>query len=76
MFKLSGLKLSLVLGMAFLLTACNNDANLKERIAQILKENPDIVTKSIEENPAAYVEAIQKAVSSAQDEMRNERQKL
>lgn len=74
MFKSTTRKLSLLLGMGLLFTACNNDANLKDRIAEILKKNPDIIVKSIEENPAMYVEAIQKAVANAQDEMRKKRE--
>lgn len=74
MFKLSTLKLPLVIGMGFLLTACNNDANLKDRIAEILKENPEIVTKSIDENPAIFVEAIQKAVGAAQADMQKKKE--
>lgn len=69
MFKLSSLRLPIAIGMVFTLTACNNDANLKDRLAEILKENPEIVTKSIEQNPAVYVEAIQKAVGAAQADL-------
>lgn len=69
MFKLSSLRLPIAIGMVFTLAACNNDANLKDRLAEILKENPEIVTKSIEQNPAVYVEAIQKAVGAAQADL-------
>lgn len=57
-----------------LLTGCVSEGDLKSKMAKIIKENPEIVTKSIEENPAEYVEAFQKAVKEAQEVLAKRRE--
>ncbi|MBP9673901.1 MAG: thioredoxin domain-containing protein [Bacteriovoracaceae bacterium] len=48
-----------------LLTSCSDKA-MKAKIKKALKEDPTIITESIEAHPEAYIEALNKAVKSAQ----------
>jgi protein-disulfide isomerase len=65
-----GKKMKLV-GLLILagLVGCSPDANLKEKMAAAIKENPSIVTDAIKANPVAFVEAFQEAARNAQMEM-------
>lgn len=67
-------KLIIALVAAFLATACVSEKQLEGKISEVLKKNPEILTKAIEDNPTAFVEAFQKAVKSAQGEMAKKRQ--
>lgn len=49
-----------------LLGGCMSDAQLEKKVAKILKENPEVLTEVIEDNPAEVMEAFQKAAKSAE----------
>ena len=67
------LKQLLVLAMIVQLSGCMTDDQFKERLTKTLLENPDILTKVIEEKPVEIIEAFQKAVKSAQSELAKRR---
>ncbi len=56
------------------LTGCISESDLKTKLENVIEKNPEIVTKSIEKNPVLYVEAFQKAVKNAQEEIKVKRE--
>lgn len=63
----------LTLFLMFLgLVACNQVS--KDQLKQMLKDNPDILTDAILANPSAFLEAMQTAVKSAQEDMAKKRE--
>ncbi|OUR98646.1 thiol:disulfide interchange protein [Halobacteriovorax marinus] len=69
MFK-SFLKGSLILLAVMGLTGCVSD----KQITEAIKKNPKILFEIIEQNPADFMEAVQKAAKSAQAEMAKRRE--
>lgn len=67
-------KLIIALVASLLATACVSEKQLEGKISEVLKKNPEILTKAIEENPTQFVEAFQSAVKKAQGEMAKKRQ--
>jgi len=57
------------ISLSVLLVGCHSKQQLKDEVADLLLEHPELVTKSIEKNPLQYVEAFQGAVKSAQKEL-------
>ncbi len=56
------------------LLGCNQGAGLdKDAVKKLLKENPDILTETIEANPAKFLESMQKAIKLAQGKMQQTR---
>lgn len=56
------------------LIGCNQGAGLdKAAVKKLLKENPDILTETIEANPAKFLESMQKAIKLAQGKMQQTR---
>ena len=73
------MKLTFLLALLPLLLAplgCNSSGggDMKEQIAQVIKENPDLVIGAIEQKPVEFVTAFQKAARNAQAEMAKKRQ--
>lgn len=65
-------RLSLLL-VVFGLVGCMSDAQFKEKLVKVLKENPEILGEAIQEKPADFLESFQKAVRKAQGEMAQRR---
>lgn len=64
-----------IMTMAILFASCKeSDEDLKVRMAKILKENPEVITKVMEENPTEFVETFQKMVQSARKDMAEKEQ--
>ena len=57
------------------LIGCSSESKLKEDVARILEENPEILTRAIQKNPADFIEAFQKAMESARSELAKRRRK-
>jgi protein-disulfide isomerase len=58
------MKRSIVLGLVLIMaSACTSKDDLKK----MMKENPEIITDAIEANPAKFIEALNKAVKTAQE---------
>ncbi len=58
------MKRSMILGLVLIMaSACTSKDDLKK----MMKENPEIITDAIEANPAKFIEALNKAVKSAQE---------
>ncbi len=64
------LSLFLIFG---LLASCSDKA-MKAKIKKAIKEDPTIITESIEAHPEAYIEALNKAVKAAQAGMAQKRE--
>ncbi len=62
-----------LLALGFL-SGCVSKSQLKKDMAEVMKEDPDILIKAIEANPAKFVEAITKAAKNAQQELARKRQ--
>src|SRR5690606_4951335 len=54
-------------------TACNSNESFEQQLARVLKEDPSILSKSIENNPTEYVLALQSILMKVRQE---EREKL
>jgi protein-disulfide isomerase len=57
----------------FLITSCISDNQLKDKIKEVLKKNPKIVFETIEQNPVAFLESVEKAGKEGQQAMRKKR---
>ena len=58
-----------------LLSGCSENAQMKKDLGNLLKENPDILTDAIKENPVEFMEAVQEAASAARSELSKMREK-
>jgi len=56
----------LVMLGCLILSSCQTDEQLKNKMSKIIKENPEILIKAIEAKPVEFVEAFQAAVKNAQ----------
>lgn len=54
-------------------SSCVSEKQLEGKIAKVLKKNPKLLTDAIEENPADFVEAFQRAVKKAQSQLADRR---
>jgi protein-disulfide isomerase len=59
-------KLGLVV-MLLSLVACTSEKQLKEQMAKVIKENPEIIIGAIEAKPEEFIEALNNAVKKAQE---------
>ena len=57
-----------------LAVGCTSNEKMKEQITQILKDDPKVLTAAIENHPAEFIEALQKAAKNAQEEMGKKRE--
>lgn len=64
----------LLLMLTMIFVSCKSDEQLKKQIIKVLNENPDLLTQSIDKNPAKFMTAIQKAAKVAQQEMAKKRE--
>jgi protein-disulfide isomerase len=72
-------KLALVLATSIFIMSCTTNDKMKAQITQILKEDPTVLAAAIDSHPAEFIEALQKASKSAQEELgkkREEEEKL
>jgi protein-disulfide isomerase len=67
-------KLLVVLMSAILVVSCTSDEKMKQQITKILKDDPKVLTEAIEKHPAEFIEALQKAAKTAQEEMGKNRE--
>jgi protein-disulfide isomerase len=67
-------KIIMTLATLGLIVSCNSDKGLKDKVGKILIENPDILAKAIEANPADFMQAVQKAAKNAQKGMAKKRE--
>ena len=59
----------LALALVVLVAACTS----KEELGKTLKENPELITDVIKENPVKFIEALNEAVRLGQEEMEKNR---
>ncbi len=72
-FAFSPIFLTQLLVIVFL-TGCMSESQLKDKMIKILKENPEVLTKAIEEHPVEFVDALQTAVKGAQGAIAKKRE--
>jgi protein-disulfide isomerase len=60
-------KFTLSLLMLSFLAACTSEKQLKDQMAKIMKENPEVVIGAIESNPDKFIDALNAAVRKAQE---------
>lgn len=65
---------SLVILCCLFIMSCTSQEQMKKQVSQILKDDPKVLTDAIEKNPAAFIEALQKAAKVAQEEMGKNRE--
>ncbi len=70
--KKSTLLLTAMLGL--MLQGCMSEGQLKDKMTEVLKKNPDVLVKAIEEHPVEFVDALQNAVKKAQGEIAKRRE--
>jgi protein-disulfide isomerase len=63
------MKLWLII-IAFAFAGCTS----KDQLKKMMKENPDIITEAIEENPEKFIEALNNAVKKAQGDQAKKRE--
>lgn len=56
------------------LVGCNSSGDFKGQLEETLKENPEIITDWIEENPSLFITTMQEALTNAQQEMKQQRE--
>lgn len=61
------MKKLVMLAMVLGLTACTSEKQLKEQMAKVIKENPEIIIGAIEAKPEEFIEALNNAVKKAQE---------
>lgn len=66
-------KLMALLTLLFLVS-CTSDEQLKNKMATILKKNPEVLIGAIEENPDKFIEALNSAVKKSQESMGKRRE--
>jgi protein-disulfide isomerase len=59
---------------SFLILSCTSDEKMKQQMTKILQDDPKVLTEAIEKHPAAFIEALQKAAKTAQEEMGKNRE--
>ena len=62
-------KIFSLLMVSSLLTGCMSEGQLKDKMAKVLAENPEVLTQAIEKNPDKFVTSLQKAIKDAQSTM-------
>tara|TARA_R110002049_G_scaffold132766_3_gene291931 strand:+ start:1958 stop:2668 length:711 start_codon:yes stop_codon:yes gene_type:complete len=67
------LKILSLLTASVLLTGCMSEGQLKDKMAKVLAENPEVLTEAIEKNPDKFVTSLQKAIKDAQSTMAKRR---
>ncbi len=68
------LNVLMILSCVFMVMSCTSDEKMKQQVSKILKDDPKVLTDAIEKNPAAFIEALQKAAKTAQEEMGKNRE--
>lgn len=67
-------KLVTLIAVTGLLAGCMSEGQLKEKMAKVLAENPEVLTDAIEKNPDKFVTTLQKAIKDAQSGMAKRRE--
>lgn len=60
--------------MALFVTSCTSEESFKQRVGRALKEDPSILSNSIEKNPEVYISALQSVVAEANIQARKSRE--
>ncbi len=68
------LKLLSLITVAVYIVGCSSDQQFKERLQKAIDENPEIVFKVIEDNPAKFMMTVQSAAKNAQKDVAQQRQ--
>jgi protein-disulfide isomerase len=72
-FRPKALKLLLIIpALAFV--GCNSNENFKAQLEETLKENPEVITNWIKENPSLFITTMQEALTDAQQDMKKQRE--
>lgn len=64
----------LILLPALVMVGCNSSGNFKGQLEETLKENPEIITDWIKENPSLFITTMQEALTDAQQDMKKQRE--
>lgn len=56
------------------LVGCVSNGNFKGQLEETLKENPEIITNWIKENPSLFITTMQEALTEAQQDMKKQRE--
>lgn len=68
-------KFFILITASFFFASCMSDKAFEKKVAQVLEENPEVLTNAIQKNPLVFIEALQEAAQSARDEMMKERER-
>ena len=75
---MNNMKILKFLGSTFVLSSllfgCLSDKQLAEKMKKAMKEDPSILTEAVKENPAEFIQALQKAAEDARGELAKKRQ--
>jgi protein-disulfide isomerase len=63
------LKISSLAIVAYLITGCSTDKQFRAQLEKTLSENPEIVFKTIQNNPAKFMSTLEVAARSAKEDM-------
>jgi protein-disulfide isomerase len=64
----------MMLSCSILIMSCTSEEKMKQQMTKILQDDPKVLTEAIEKHPAAFIEALQKAAKTAQEEMGKNRE--
>lgn len=62
-----------LLTMTLILTGCSSDEKFKNKVMNVIKENPEIVLQTIEKYPTDFVLAFQSALKTSREELDKKR---
>lgn len=71
---MKSIKLLFIFAASIIVMSCTSNDKLKEQITKVLKDDPTVLTSAIEKHPAEFIEALQKAAKTAQDELGKKRE--
>lgn len=63
------MKITALILIAYLISACSSDKQMKQQIEKVLTENPELIFKTIEENPTKFMMSVEKASRSAREDL-------
>lgn len=74
MYMFKFIRISTLVAISIMISACSSDKVFKEKLEKVLAENPEILFKTIEDNPTKFLMSVQKSSQKAQKEMQQKRQ--
>ena len=60
MYMFKFIRISTLVAISIMISACSSDKVFKEKLEKVLAENPEILFKTIEDNPTKFLMSVQK----------------